>query len=53
MKTTKITYNRGLNEYTVKFFIDGVYQSKADYYTDDKSDAEDTAEHFKSGSLVQ
>ncbi len=34
------------DEYRVKFFRDGVYQSKADYHTDDKEDALSTARSF-------
>ena len=41
--TTKTTYNRDYNEYRVRLFVDGVYQAGADYYTDDKEDAKNTA----------
>jgi hypothetical protein len=43
---TQITYNRNLNEYRVRLFIDNVYQAGADYFTDDKQDANDTADHM-------
>lgn len=31
------------NEYRVKFYADGHYNPRADYHTDDKKDAIDTA----------
>ena len=33
-------------EYRVRFFIGGIYQTDADYHTDDKQDALDTATSF-------
>lgn len=33
-------------EHRVKFHRNGVHQTKADYHTDDKEDAHDTAKHF-------
>ena len=41
MNTTKITKSDG--EYRVRLFVDGEYQPGADYYTDDKEDALETA----------
>ena len=41
MKTTKTTSHDG--EYRVRLFVDGEYQSGADYFTTDKQDAKDTA----------
>jgi hypothetical protein len=38
-KTSKVD-----GEYRVRLFIDGVYQSEADYFTNDKDDAEGTAD---------
>lgn len=42
--TTKISKKDG--EYCVKLYIDGVYQKGADYFTDDKEDAEGTAKQM-------
>lgn len=42
--TTKISKVDG--EYRVRLFIDGEYQAGADYFTDDKQDAQDTAAHM-------
>lgn len=35
-------------EYRVKLFIDQAYQESADYFTDDKEDARQTAERMRS-----
>ena len=40
-KTTKTSKQNG--EYRVRLFVDGEYQAGADYFTDDKQDATDTA----------
>lgn len=40
-----IRYNSSLREYVVKFYVDGVHQVDADYFTDSKEDAIGTAEH--------
>jgi hypothetical protein len=32
------------NEYRVKFYVNGVHQKDADYFTDDKQDAFNTAD---------
>lgn len=42
-QTTKTTYNRDLDEYRVRLFVDGVYQAGADYFTSCKVDAAETA----------
>lgn len=47
IKTTKTTYNREYNEYRVRLFIDGIHQAGADYFTNDREDAEHTAAHMK------
>ncbi len=41
--TTHTTFNRHWNEYCVKLFVDGKHLEQADYFTDDKQDADDTA----------
>jgi hypothetical protein len=46
MNTTKTTYNQDYDEYKVRLFVDGVYQSGADYFTNDKQDARDTAKRM-------
>lgn len=38
--------NAQWNEYVVKFYVAGVYQVDADYHTDDKADAYDTASNW-------
>ena len=47
MNTTKITQDKETGEYRVRLFIDGVYQSGTDYYTDDKEDCIITAKHME------
>lgn len=42
--TAKIYRNSDWQEFRVKFYRDGKYQS--DYHTDDKEDAKSTARHF-------
>ena len=49
--TTKITKNAD-GEYRVRLFIDEVYQAGADYFTDDKQDAIDTAKHMEANAKV-
>jgi hypothetical protein len=39
-------------EFRVKFYIDGEHQTEADYHTDDKQDASDTARSFLSKAEV-
>lgn len=45
MNTTKTTKQDG--EYRVRLFVDGVYQAGADYFTNDKQDAKDTAKQME------
>lgn len=47
MNTVKISHNEEYNEYRVRLFVDGAYQAGADYFTDDKQDAKETAKHMK------
>ncbi len=47
VRTTKISFNRNYNEYRVRLFIGGKYQAGADYFTDDRRDAEDTAKQME------
>jgi hypothetical protein len=42
-RTAKIYIDREWHEYRVKFYRDGVYQENADYHTDMRDDARDTA----------
>ena len=42
--TTKISKKD--DEYRVRVFVDGEYQAGADYYTDSRQDAEDTANYI-------
>ena len=41
----KVFYDRDWEEYRVKFFKDGIYVGNADYHTNDKDDALDTADY--------
>lgn len=47
MITTKISYNGELGEYRIRLFVNGAYQAGADYFTDDKGDARNTARHME------
>ncbi len=42
-KTAKVYRDTDTDEYVVKFFVDGKHQPQADYFTDDKQDAMNTA----------
>ena len=42
-KSARIMFNRELGEYTVKFYLNGKHLADADYYTDDREDARQTA----------
>jgi len=42
-KTAKIYKDSDTGEFIVKFYVDGVYQKDADYFTDDREDALGTA----------
>lgn len=47
---------RGRNmhgEFVVDFYVDGVVHAPATYYTDDKADAEGTADAWVAGALDQ
>lgn len=39
----RILFNPDYDEYVVKFYKEDVHQANADYFTDDKQDAVDTA----------
>jgi hypothetical protein len=43
-QAAKVYKDSELDEYKVKFYKDGVHQTKADYHTDDKDDALQTAQ---------
>ena len=45
-KTAKVYFNSELKEYQVKLFKSGKHEKDADYFTDDKADANGTAEHM-------
>ena len=45
--STKISFDREMEEYRVSLFINGEYQAGADYFTDCKIDAKETAKHMK------
>lgn len=38
-------------EYQVRLHIDGVYQKNADYFTDDRKDADDTARCMRENAV--
>lgn len=50
-KVFKIYKDTEWNEYIVRFFVNGRHQVDADYHTDDKNDAIDTAQRFLSGEV--
>jgi hypothetical protein len=50
-KVFKIYKDIEWGEYVVKFFVNGRHQTDADYHTDDKNDAIDTAQRFISGEV--
>ena len=52
-RKAKIIPNLEWGEYIVKFYIDGKHQVRADYYTDDKEDAKDTAAYFERQGLSE
>ena len=39
-----VTGPNSFGDYKARFFVDGIHQKDADYYTDDKSDATGTAQ---------
>ena len=48
---TKITKNEE-GEYRVRLFIEGEYQAGADYFTDCKIDAKETAKHMENNAFL-
>lgn len=42
-RTAKVYYDPDVHEYVVKFYIEGGYLLNSDYFTDDRSDALNTA----------
>lgn len=42
-RTVKVYYNSDLAEFVVKLYVDGTHYEPADYFTDDKQDADGTA----------
>ena len=45
-KMTKVYYHSDFKEYRTKFYVDGAHLTEADSFTDDKTDAMDTAKHW-------
>lgn len=45
----KVYWNSSLGEYTVRLFKNGRLDEKADYFTDDKNDAKQTAKRMARG----
>lgn len=41
--TAKVYHDTEWGEYRVKFYLNGIWQVNADYHTEDKQDAFDTA----------
>ena len=52
VRKAKIYRDAEWNEYRVKFYINGAYQENADFHTDSKRDAFDTARHWVNQSDV-
>jgi len=52
-KAFKIYRDVEWNEFVVKFFVNGQHQVDADYHTDDKNDAVDTAQRFISDEMEE
>lgn len=46
VRAAKVYFHADWEEYTVRFYINGVHQRKADYHADDKQDAIDTADYW-------
>ncbi len=44
-----VYFNRELDEYTVRFYSNGEHLTDADYFTDCKSDAYNTMNHYAAG----
>lgn len=45
-RTARVSYDVELDEYRVKFYIHGVREANADYFTNDKDDALGTAKYW-------
>ncbi|WYW04349.1 hypothetical protein Kurepalu2_00002 [Pseudomonas phage vB_PpuP-Kurepalu-2] len=45
-RSSHLYFNSEFDEYTVCFYKGDTYQVDADYHTDDRTDAFDTAEHW-------
>ncbi len=45
-RIAKVYYEHETREYVVKFYADGAWLKEANYFTGDKLDAQQTAEHF-------
>lgn len=52
-RTAKVYKDSEWGEHRVKFYTDGNHHKEADYHTDDKSDATDTAKHWIKQGNVQ
>jgi hypothetical protein len=50
--TTKISFDREIEEYRVRLFINGEYQAGSDYFTDCKIDAKETAKEMEKKALL-
>ena len=50
--STQVVYNTECNEWIVRFYVRGKYQQGADYHTDNKSDAQETAKHWRDNGQV-
>ena len=45
-RTAKVYRNSEWDEYQTKFFVDGAHITEGDSFTDNKTDAMDTAQHW-------
>lgn len=52
-KTAKVYRDHEWEEYRVKHFVDGKHQKKADYHTNDRDDAHNTAKHWLNKSALE
>lgn len=50
--TTKLKRNAEFNEWQVMVFVDGKRRSEADYFTNDKDDAKETARRIENDTFV-
>lgn len=46
VRVANVYFHADWEEYTVRFYINGVHQRKADYHADDKQDAIETADFW-------